>query len=229
MEVGERFNFSIVRREMLSEVTDPQISKGITALIPAHNEARRIAEVIEAAKHHVDEVLVVDDSSSDSTSRVAEGAGARVVRIEKKKGYIESIKTGFREANGDIIVTLDADGEHDPSEVPFLIRPILEGRADLVLGRRKKIARISERLISFVTKLNTGVTDSGTGFRAMKKELALKLNLRGRCICGISVLEAKHLGARITEIPITIRNIDRKRRIAWEHLFQIFYILKWMV
>ena len=107
---------------------------------------------------------------------------------------------------------MDADGEHNPGEIPLLTRPILNGKADLVLGKRKKIARISERLISFVTRLKTRVADSGTGFRAMKKELTLKLNLRGRCICGISVLEAHYLGARITEVPITIIIWRRKEK-----------------
>ena len=124
----------------------------------------------------------------------------------------EKIKTGFRNAHADIVVTLDADGEHNPGEIPLLITPLLSGKADLVLGKRKSIPRISERLISFLTRLKTGMSDSGTGFRALKKELALKLSLNGRCICGISVLEAYQLGARITEVPITLDSVEKRRK-----------------
>jgi len=201
----------------------------VTAVIPAYNEAARIYGVIRTVIPYVDNVIVVDDGSLDTTSWVAEEAGAKVITNNGGKGYIGAIKTGFKEANGDIIITLDADGENNPEEIFLLTWPIINGKADLVLGKRKKIARISERLISFVTKLKTGVTDSGTGFRAMKKEMALKLNLRGRCICGISVLEANHLGARITEVPITINNIDKKRKIAWHHILQLCYVLKWVI
>lgn len=201
----------------------------VTAVIPAHNEAPNIAGVIEIAKPYVDYVLVVDDHSSDNTAWVAEEAGAKVVKNNGGKGYIGAIKTGFKEAKGDIVVTLDGDGEHNPGEIPLLTRPILNGKADMVVGKRKKIARLSESLISFITRLKTGVADSGTGFRAMRKELALKLKLRGRCICGISVLEANHLGARITEVPITLNNIHKKRTIAWDHITQFFYVLKWLI
>lgn len=200
----------------------------ISAVIPAKNEAPNISKVVKEAKQHVDEVLVIDDSSTDNTSEVAESADAKVIQSEGK-GYIDAIKTGFRKAKGDIVVTLDGDGEHNPKEIPLLTSPILNGKADLVLGKRNNIARPSERLISYITRLKTGITDSGTGFRAMKKELALKLNLNGQCICGISVLEPYQLGARITEIPITLNNIQKKRKIAWYHIFQLFYVLKWLI
>lgn len=163
-------------------------AKRISAVIPAKDESRNIGKVVKETKRYVDEVLVIDDNSTDDTREVAEAAGARVSQNEGE-GYIKGIKTGFRKAQGDIVVTLDGDAEHNPAEIPLLTRPILNGEVDLVLGKREKIPRISERLISFITRLKTGVTDSGTGFRAMKRELALRLNLRGRCICGISVLE----------------------------------------
>ncbi len=200
----------------------------ISAVIPAKNEERNIFWVVKETKKYVDEVLVIDDRSTDNTSEVAKSAGAKVIQNEGK-GYLEAIKAGFRKAEGDIVITLDGDGEHNPKEIPLLTSPILNGKADLVLGKRKNIERISEHVISFVTKLKTGVADSGTGFRAMKKELARKLNLRGRCICGISVLEAKQVGARITEIPITINRLEKKRKIAWGHIIQLFLVLRWMI
>lgn len=103
-----------------------------------------------------------------------------------------------------------------------------EQKADLVLGKREKIFRISERFINWLTNLKVKAADSGTGFRAMKKDLALKLDLKGRCTCGILVLEANHHNARIAEVPITLRHIPKKRKIAWSHLWQIFYVLPWL-
>lgn len=201
----------------------------ISVIIPAYNEAERVGNVIQRAKLYADEIVVIDDSSVDETYRIAEQAGARVVKNHEKKGYLGAIKTGFREARGGIIVTMDADGEHNPEEIPLLLRPIFEGKADLVLGKRSSKPRISESFISYLTYLRTGISDSGTGFRAIKRDLALKLNLNGRCICGISVLEPYYSGARIQEVPITTSRIDKKRKIAWEHIPQSFYVLKWII
>jgi len=200
----------------------------ITVVIPAHNEERTIYEVIQGARQHADEVIVVDDGSIDATATVAREAGARVVMHEKRKGYIEAIKTGFRQAKGDIIVTIDADREHSPEDISLLIKPIYDGEADLVLGMREKEARISENLINWLTSLRVKITDSCTGFRAIKKDLALKLSLKGQCTCGTLVLEADYYGGRVIEVPIETIRRDKPREIAWHHIKQISYILGWL-
>jgi len=107
--------------------------KRISAVIPAKNESKSIFEISTKAKKYVDEVLVIDDNSTDNTREVAETAGATVIQNEGK-GYLKGIKTGFKKAKGDIVVTLDGDGEHNPGEIPLLTGPILNGKADLVLG-----------------------------------------------------------------------------------------------
>lgn len=81
---------------------------------------------------------MVDDGSTDGTREVVENLGARVIENQCGKGYVGAIRTGFREVNGDIVVTLDADGEHDPYDIPRLIFPILEMRANLVLEKDRK-------------------------------------------------------------------------------------------
>jgi hypothetical protein len=73
------------------------------------------------------------------------------------------------------------------------------------------------------------VRDSGTGFRALRRELALKLELKGRCICGVSVLEPAALGARIVEVPIELTRVDKPRRIAWFHVPQVWYVVRWLL
>ncbi|MFB6271483.1 MAG: glycosyltransferase family 2 protein [Salinibacter sp.] len=200
----------------------------ITAVIPACNEAARIAPVIRETLPHVSDVLVIDDGSTDETRAIAEDAGARVVSNQFDKGYIGGLKTGFQQARGEIVVTLDADGEHDPSEILELAAPILHDEADLVLGRRAEIARPSERLINALTNLRVRVRDSGTGYRALRADLARSLELRGRCTCGTFVLEAVHRGARLAEVPVTLRSTEKPRKWAWGHAEQILHVLAWI-
>ena len=197
----------------------------ISAVIPAYNEKGRIARVLTEVRPWVNEILVVDDGSTDGTAEVAQQSGARVIRREHG-GYLEAIRAGFAAAAGDFFVTLDADGEHDPADIPRLLEPLRQDRADLVLGRRPRIARPSERLISWLVRLKVPVSDSGTGFRALRRSLALRLTFPGRCICGASVLEAHYLGARISEVPISLRSTAKPRTIAWGHLRQLAVILR---
>jgi hypothetical protein len=97
------------------------------------------------------------------------------------------------------------------------------------MGRRQRIPRISERLINWLTKQRIEIGDSCTGYRAITKDLAMKLSLKGQCTCGTLVLEANHYSARIREVPITTVSIDKSRRIAWHHIVQIFHILDWLL
>jgi len=202
-------------------------NSSLSVIIPAYNEAARIGPVVRSALGYADEVLVVDDGSADETAAVARSAGARVIR-QDNAGYTAAVKRGFREAQGEIVVTMDADGEHRAEDIPRLVRPILADKADLVLGRRPHIARSSERFLNWLTHLRVKVGDSGTGFRALRRELALKLELEGRCICGTSVLEPAALGARIAEVPIELMQVEKPRRIAWFHLPQVWYVVKWL-
>lgn len=201
------------------------MSATVSVIIPAYNEAARIGQVLRQVKPFAHEVLVIDDGSQDGTAALAQASGARVI-CQENSGYIQAIKTGFKMARGDIFVTMDADGEHDPADIPGLIRPLLEDRADVVLGKRNRIARPSERLISLMTGLRIPVHDTGTGLRALKRQLALRLAIPGRCICGTSVLEYYRLGARVAEVPISLRIADKPRKIAWEHLSQFWIVLR---
>jgi glycosyltransferase involved in cell wall biosynthesis len=201
----------------------------ITAVIPAYNEASRIGDTIKYVNSYVDEVIVVDDASKDSTAEEASRNGARVFKQASNKGYVEAIKLGFEKARGDIVVTLDADGEFLAREIPKLVKPILEGYADMVQGRRDHIPRPSERLLTWLAQKKANVGDSGTGFRALRTELARTLELRGICICGVLSLEVIAKGGKIVEVPISTQKIEKPRRIAWFHIKQFFYLVPWLL
>ena len=201
----------------------------ITAVIPARNEAARIVDTLNAVRRHVDEIIVVDDASTDRTAELARAAGARVFQHDTNRGYIEAIKCGFREASGDIVVTLDADGEFFPEDIPRLLGPIVDGQADMVQGHRDHIPRPSERFLTWLARRKADVGDSGTGLRALRTSLAQSLDLKGACICGVFALEVLSKSARIAEISISLRPTEKPRKIAWFHLRQVFFILPWLL
>jgi len=201
----------------------------ITAVIPAHNEAGRIAQTLEKVKPLVDEIIVVDDASHDDTASLAKKQGATVFTLSSNSGYITAIKYGFKNASGDIVVTLDADGEFSADDIPELVEPIINGNADMVQGHRDIIPRPSEKILSWLAQKKTDVGDSGTGLRAIRTPLARSLDINGACICGILSLEVASKGGRIAEIPITLQKTDKPRKIAWFHLRQFFYLLPWLI
>lgn len=201
----------------------------VTAVMPAYNEERRIGDTIRSVAPYVDTVLVVDDASTDATAQRAREAGATVLSQPSNQGYIAAIQRGFSVADTDVVVTIDADGELPADRIPALIGPICTGDADMVQGARDRIVRPSERVLTGLARWGGPVGDSGTGFRALPTDLAQTLELRGACICGIFALEVLTRGGRITEIPITLRDVDKPRGVAWYHGRQFFYVVAALV
>ena len=105
----------------------------VSLVIPAKNESEGIGELIDSSMGFVDEIIVVDGHSSDMTRERALAKGAKVI-LDNKKGKGDAYKVGIREANRDIIVFMDADGSHDPGQIPALIEPIIKDEADFVIG-----------------------------------------------------------------------------------------------
>src|SRR5262249_19297387 len=101
------------------------LGKRISVVIPCHNEEEGVRAVIEQMPAVADEILVVDNASTDRTSEVARSLGARVV-YEGRKGYGRAYKTGFEKARGDIIVTMDGDGTYPPNSIPLLLHVLLQ-------------------------------------------------------------------------------------------------------
>lgn len=202
----------------------------VSVLIPAYNEAMSIGHVIANCKAFSDEIIVVDDGSRDDTAEIAKESGALVIRNEKNLGVTRATQRGLEATHSDIIVTLDADGQHDPSDIPNLIKPIIEGRGDIVLGARDKIPNLSERIINALTNLGLRCSDAGTGFRAIRASIARKMKLHGTCLCGTFVLEAHKHDARIVEIPIRTKGrIYGKRKVKTRHTKQFLYVVRDLV
>lgn len=193
----------------------------VTAVVPARNEAARIADTIRELRGHVDEVVVVDDASNDATASIAADAGAIVLQNDTRLGYIGAVKRGFAAATGEVVVTVDADGEMPVDRIAELVAPIAAGVADMVQGHRSRVPRLSERAVTAIAALGGPVGDSGSGFRAVRTGLARELEIPGSCICGSLALDATIRGARMAEIPIESRPVPgRPRRIAWNHVGQ---------
>jgi glycosyltransferase involved in cell wall biosynthesis len=154
----------------------------IVALIPGFNEAPRIGAVIEAASAHLP-VIVVDDGSTDRTAEVARTAGATVIEQRPNQGKGAALRAGFRRAlddGADAVLTLDADGQHDPAEIPaFLGAWATEPRPDLVIGRRNFRAMPPARRLSnvvggraFSWAVGREIRDNQSGYRLVSRRLA---------------------------------------------------------
>jgi len=146
----------------------------IAIVIPAFNEQNTIKDVVtKAGVYGI--VIVIDDFSSDSTKQEAESASAIVVSHTSNKGYDKAIDTGFKKAKEigcSHVVTLDADGQHDPLLLLRLIEKIEEGN-DLVLGVRDKLPRVSEKLFSVFSRFFFGIKDPCCGLKAYSMEIYL--------------------------------------------------------
>jgi len=170
-----------------------QREKKIYIVIPAFNEEKVIGQVIKGIKNNgFTNIIIADDGSSDDTKNAASNAGALCVRHDMNLGKGEATVTAIEAAkilDADVIVTMDGDGQHEPEDIKLLIRPILEGKSDVVLSSRflrkksdiPRLKRLYNYLGNIVTWLSFGlwVTDSQSGFRAYSKKAANLINTQG--------------------------------------------------
>jgi hypothetical protein len=201
----------------------PERFKGkVAILIPAYNEAENIGVVLDQMPAEVcgvrTEVLVVDDGSRDGTGDVAAEHGALVARHVTNRGGGAALRTGYRlmvESGAEVVVTLDADGQHLPSEMARLVEPVLSGEVDVahgsrVLGHADRNTRARElgivffnRLVSFITR--THVTDCSNGYRAVRTTVLPQLVLRQEQFhTSEFMIEAIKRGVPAKEVPITV-------------------------
>lgn len=201
--------------------------------IPAFNEEAILGRAIAALPRRVPgfsrvEVLVVDDGSADATAQVARQAGAdRVLRFSAHRGLAAAFSAGLEEAlamGADVIVNFDADLQYDPADLPALVAPILAGRADLVLGDRgpgtlehfSPGKRLLQRLGSWAVRQASGlrVRDATSGFRALTREAARKVNVFSRMTYTLETLiQAGSKDLRVVSVPVSARPPARRSRL----------------
>ncbi|MFZ3060699.1 MAG: glycosyltransferase family 2 protein [Candidatus Methanoperedens sp.] len=191
----------------------------VIACLPAYNEETSIGSVVLKTKRHVDKVIVIDDGSSDGTVGIVRLTEAEIVEHEKNRGYGAAIKSCFEAAKNegaDAMVIIDADGQHNPDEIPLVLAPVLAGEADMVIGSRflenvdiPAYRRVGINVLTKLTNIGSkgNVSDSQSGFRAYSKEAInqLKFNANGMGVGSEILINAQELGLRIKEVPVTCK------------------------
>jgi glycosyltransferase involved in cell wall biosynthesis len=193
----------------------------VVAVIPAYNEASRIGQVVDGVIKVVDTTYVVDDGSQDDTGKVAAEHGAVVLRHPINRGTGAATMTGIvaaRRTKADVIVTIDADGQHNPEDIHLLLKPLTEKQADIVIGSRfcrgrmknkiPKIRILFNMIGNILTFMVTGlyVSDSQSGFKALGPQAIqqIQIHLSGFEFCTEIIREAKRHRWRIVEVPTRV-------------------------
>lgn len=226
------------------------ISDCLSVVIPAYNEEATLPGVVARVLEipHLQEVVLVDDCSTDKTGAIAEELArrnpkVRAVRHAKNGGKTEALKTGFALTTGDIVIVQDADLEYDPAEIGEVIAPILEGDADVVYGSRFLVRRAARVLyyyhylankgLTFLSNLftNVNLTDVETGYKAFRGDIIRNMIITSSGFGFEIEVTAKiaKLGCAMYEVPISYhgRTYEQGKKIGMKDgLAALWYILK---
>ncbi len=218
----------------------------VLAAVPCYNEEATIGSVILKAKRHVDEVLVIDDGSRDDTARVAEEAGAIVIKHGENEGKAYGVKNAFKyalENDFDVVVTLDGDGQHDADEIPNLLEPVINDKADVSIGFRfgrltemPLWRKVGKRTLDYATGVGAEkITDSQCGFRAFNKKSieSFVKRLRGNRFSTESeqLVLAKDFNLKISEVRISCRykNLKTSKKNPFSHGPSVLKYILWLI
>jgi hypothetical protein len=220
-EIGELVDYMALRR-LEEDGWSPPVGACVV-VIPAYNEGDNLPEVLGEMPEAVEGLpvasVVVTDGATDATEAAARSLGAAVIRRDLRRGSGASVRLGYEaalRAGARIVVTIDADGQHDPKEMETLVRPLLAGEADMVQGSRilgtfeidsrarKYGVRLFARLLSALGRLR--ITDPSTGYRALTARALRHLDLKqDQFYVSEVILDASRKGLRVVEVPITLR------------------------
>jgi len=194
----------------------------LSIVVPAYNEEHTIGNVINRIRVALQktnlayEVIVIDDCSKDKSAEISRSHHARVYSLSRHIGKGHALRIGFKKVKGEIIVTIDSDGSNRPEELLFLLNPLLQNEADLVIGSRfsadmptsgKKFNAAGVRIFNLMIRVLTGVvvSDSQSGYRAMKSAVLENLNLRSNTyeIESEMLVKIARSGFRVREVPVS--------------------------
>ncbi len=190
----------------------------IVVCIPAYNEEKNIEQTIKKTKQFADKIILCDDGSTDNTFQISKNLGIDIIRHEKNLGKGAALRSLFdfvKTINAHVVVTIDADGQFIPSEIPKLISPILDDGYDLVIGNRfeendemPRYRKIGNKILDRVTNLATDLPfrDTQSGFRAysMKAISSINFNIDGFGVDAEILVGASKANLKITERKITV-------------------------
>lgn len=214
---------------------------GVTVVIPTKNEEGLIAEIVAAVRPHAAEVLVVDGHSTDRTREIAAAMGARVV-LDAGRGKGEALRRSLVEARQEVLVFIDADGSHDPNDIPRLVEPIFRGEAELVIGSRTRggsdeLHGTAEQLLRYIGsqiimlainyRWEVRLTDSQNGFRAIRRDAARALNLKANLttIEQEMLMRALKRGVRVVEVPS--HEFERRWGVSKVSVWRLWWAYVW--
>jgi glycosyltransferase involved in cell wall biosynthesis len=213
----------------------------VTVVIPTKDEEGLIGEIVDSVRPYADEVLVIDGHSTDRTREIAAARGARV-ELDGGKGKGEALRRALDLSTGTIVVFIDADGSHDPKDIPALVAPIKAGAADMVIGSRGKggsdelhgtleqfIRYVGSQIIMLAInyRWNVRLTDSQNGFRAVRRDVGRRLGLRSNLttIEQEMLMRALKLGYRVGEVPT--HEYERRWGTSKVVVWKLWYAYLW--
>lgn len=227
------------------------LSRKLSIIIPVYNEEKTLAQVVNQVENLPleleKEIILIDDGSKDSSRKILENYRGRhkVIFMEKNQGKGAAIRRGFKEASGDVILMQDADLEYDPKEYPRIIKPILDGRADVVYGSRFSLPAsrnsffknyLANKILTFISNIFTGLklSDMETGYKVFTREAMNKILPRLTATrFGIEpelTAQVARNKLRVCEVGISYhgRTYEEGKKIGWrDGLAAIWHIIKY--
>jgi glycosyltransferase involved in cell wall biosynthesis len=214
---------------------------GVTVVVPTRDEEGLIAEIIDAVRPYANEILVVDGHSTDRTREIAEAMGARVI-LDGRRGKGEALRRSFSAASYHVLVFIDADGSHDPRDIPKLLAPIRRNEAELVIGSRTRggsdelhgtveqlFRYVGSQLIMLAINYRFGVrlTDSQNGFRAIRRDVALSLGAKANLttIEQEMLMRALKRGCRVVEVAS--HEFERRWGVSKVNVWRLWWAYLW--